>query len=139
MAQLDLVQRLLDAGADFSNVTQRNAERLVRSLVEAGDLQASQAQKAVNDLLEQGRRSRERLRKLIDREVQAQISRMGLATKSDVQRLERMIRSAGEAPATKAKAPAKKKAAAKKKKAPATKKKAPAKGTAARAAEKTST
>jgi polyhydroxyalkanoate synthesis regulator phasin len=102
MAQLDIVQRLLDAGADFSEMTQRNADRLVKSLVETGDLQAGQAQKAVSDLMEQGRKSRERLRKLIDREVQAQVSRMGLATKADVRRLERKIETTKKA-ATKSK------------------------------------
>lgn len=103
MAQIDIVRRLLDAGADFSEMTQRNADRLVKSLVETGDLQASQAQKAVNDLVEQGRRSRERLRGLIDREVQAQVSRMGLATKADVRRLERKIETADKAKGIKAK------------------------------------
>jgi len=118
MAQIDIVQRLLDAGADFSQVTQRNAERLVKQLVEAGDLQVDQAQKAVNDLVEQGRKSRERLRKLIDREVQATVSRMGLATKADVRRLERKIETTKKATkksSAKKKAPAKKKASAKKK------------------------
>lgn len=133
MAQIDIVQRLLDAGTDFSQVTQRNADRLVKSLVETGDLQASQAQKAVSDLVEQGRRSRERLRKLIDREVQAQVSRMGLATKADVRRLERKIETAKKATkgsakkaskgATKAQAKASAKGGAKAKR-PATKKSA---------------
>jgi polyhydroxyalkanoate synthesis regulator phasin len=117
MAQIDIVQRFLDAGADFSQLTQRNAERLVKSLVDAGDLQANQAQRAVKDLLDQAGKHRERLLQIVDREVQSQVSRMGLATKADLARLDRKIetvkKSAGTAKSkssgTKKKSPAKKK------------------------------
>jgi polyhydroxyalkanoate synthesis regulator phasin len=118
MAQIDIVQRFLDAGADFSQLTQRNAERLVKSLVDAGDLQANQAQRAVKDLLDQGRRHRERLVKIVDREVQAQVARMGLATQADLARLDRKIETVTKSTgttSTKKKTPAKKSSAAKKK------------------------
>ena len=114
MAQIDIVQRFLDAGADFSQMTQRNAERLVKSLVDAGDLQANQAQRAVKDLLDQGRKHRERFTKAIDREVQAQVSRLGLATKADLARLDRKIDTVKKT-ATKSSSAKKKKAPAKKK------------------------
>jgi len=113
MAQLEFVQRLLDAGADFTQMTQRNAERLVKSLVDAGDVQASQAQQAARDLVEQSRKNRERLLAVVDREVQAQISRMGLATRADVDRLEKKVSALQRATKQPAKKTVKKKAKAK--------------------------
>jgi polyhydroxyalkanoate synthesis regulator phasin len=93
MAQIDIVQRFLDAGTDLTQMTQRNAERLVRSLVDAGDVQANQANRLVRDLVEQGKKNRERLVTLIEREVNSQIARMGLASQADVRRLEKKVSS----------------------------------------------
>ena len=102
-------------------MTQKRAEQLVQSLVDAGEVQVDQAQKAAQELVERSRENRSRFLKAVDREVQAQVNRMGLATKADVDRLERKLAKlegpAKKAPATK-KAPAKKKAAAKKAAAP---------------------
>ena len=110
MAQADLIRRVLDAGSDFSDQTQKSAEKLVQSLVDAGEVQRDQAQKLVQDLVDRSRRNRERLLTTIEREVQASVSRMGLATQADIQKLERKLARL-EAPAKKAPA---KKAAAKK-------------------------
>jgi colicin import membrane protein len=122
MAQPELWRRLLEAGSDFTEMTQKRAEQLVQSLVDAGEVQVDQAQKAAQELVEKSRENRSKFLKAVDREVQAQVNRMGLATKADVDRLERKLaRIAGSTPAKKA--PAKKKAAAKKapaKKSPAT-------------------
>jgi polyhydroxyalkanoate synthesis regulator phasin len=125
MAQIEIVQRFLDAGADLTHMTQRNAERLVKSLVDAGDVQSTQAQRMVSDLVDQGRKNRERLTALIDREVRAQIGRMGLASKTDLRRLERKVdslqRSAGTKSAKKSAKPAKKSTKKKAAKTPAKK------------------
>jgi polyhydroxyalkanoate synthesis regulator phasin len=118
MAQLDLVRRLLDSGADLTELTQRRAEQLVQSLVDAGELQREQANKAVNDLMDRSRKNRERLTVMIEREVQASIRRMGLATQADVERLERKLtklQQSQDGPGAGTRAPARKKAAAKKK------------------------
>jgi polyhydroxyalkanoate synthesis regulator phasin len=126
MAQPELWRRLLDAGSDLTEMTQKRAEQLVQSLVDAGEVQVDQAQKAAQELVERSRENRSRFLKAVDREVQAQVSRMGLATKADVDRLERKL---AKLEGTPAKAPAKKKASAQKK-APA-KKKAAGTGAAA--------
>lgn len=117
MAQLDILQRFLDAGSELTQSTQRNAEKLAKSLVDAGEVQANQAQQVARDLLEQGRRNRERLVDLVDREVRAQIGRMGLATRADLRRLEKKVDALQKrVPAKKAvkKKATKKKSAAKK-------------------------
>jgi polyhydroxyalkanoate synthesis regulator phasin len=169
MAQNETVKRYLDAGANFTGLTQRRAEAIVRDLVKTGEVQAEQAQQAVQDLLDRSRRSTEKFLEVVRHEVRAQVASLGLASKKELARLEKRIdvlvprkAAAKKAPAKKStakkaaakKAPAKKaaakkaapkKAAAKKaaaKKAPAKKavaKKAPAKKAAAQQAPATPT
>ena len=71
MAQNDLLKRYIDAGVAFTALTQSRAERLVRELVKAGELQADQAREAVVDLLERSRKNSERLIETVRTEVRS--------------------------------------------------------------------
>ncbi len=55
MAQSDIFKRYLDAGAEFTQLTQKRAEAIVSDLVDAGEVQRSQASEAVQDLIERSR------------------------------------------------------------------------------------
>jgi len=159
MATNDSIQRYIDAGVAFTNMTRRKAEELVTELVQNGDLQRGEAKARVDELLERSRQGTEVIVSAVRTEVSRQLGAVGIANLEDlaaqVAALLARAESAGKkatgsatparkAPAKKApakKAPAKKaaakKAAAKKapaKKAPAKKapaKKSPAKKTAA--------
>ena len=132
MAQNDVLKRYIDAGLAFTALTQARAEELVKDLVRIGEVQADQAREAVSDLLERSRKNSEKLIETVRTEVRQQITTLGIATQSDLDRIEERISSVigtvtstAAAPAKKVtgkKAPAKK-ATAKK----ATAKKAPAK------------
>ena len=127
MAQTNVLKRYLDAGAEFTSMTQAKAEALVKDLVHSGELQTEQVQDAVTELLERSRQSTERLVELIRKEVSAQADALGLASRADLHRLEKMVTSL--LPGSSAKKAAAKKAPAKK----AAAKKAPAKKAAKRA------
>ena len=131
MAQ-NALQRLLDAGVEFTNISRKQAESIVSSLVKAGEVRRADAEQAVQDLLARGRETTDRLADSVQREVAKQIEWMSERFDELEDRFEELSeRVQGGQPAKKApakKAPAKKKAAAKKK-APA--KKAPAKKQAA--------
>jgi polyhydroxyalkanoate synthesis regulator phasin len=133
MAQNELFKRYLDAGIQFSQMTQQRAEALVRDLVKAGEVQAEQTQALVNELVDRSRRNTERLVEQIRSEVRNQLEIAEVVTKDVVARMQTQIddlrsQLAGQRPGGKKKPPEKKKAAAKKK---AAKKKAPAKKKAA--------
>jgi polyhydroxyalkanoate synthesis regulator phasin len=115
MAEIDIIRRALEAGSDFGQMTQQRADTLVKSLVEAGEVQRDQAQKLVTDIVERSKENRERLLATIDREVKNSVGRMGLATKKDVDVLRQKVATLEKAAK---KPPAKKKV---KKKAPAAK------------------
>jgi polyhydroxyalkanoate synthesis regulator phasin len=120
MAQNEILKRYIDAGLNFTSLTQARAEALVRDLVKAGEVQADQARDTVAELLERSRKSSEKLVDTVRKEVRSQILNLGLASQSDLDRIEKRISSllgSAAAPAKKAAAkrtPAKKAGAAKK-------------------------
>jgi polyhydroxyalkanoate synthesis regulator phasin len=135
MAQNDVLKRYLDAGLEFTSMTQSRAEALVKDLVKAGEVQADNARDAVTDLLERSRRNSEKLIETVRQEVRAQITHLGLASQSDLDKLEARIAGffgATTAPAKKAATSAAKKAAPAKKAAKKAVKKVAAKKPAAK-------
>jgi polyhydroxyalkanoate synthesis regulator phasin len=140
MAQNDVLRRYLDAGLEFTSLTQSRAEALVRDLVKAGEVQADQAREMVTDLIERSRKSSEKLLETVRKEVRAQVTERGLVSKADLDKLEARVAKLFGAAAKPAKSAARKVAPAAKKtakKAPA--KKAAAKKTAAKKATKKAT
>ena len=132
MATNDNLQRYIDAGVAFTNMTRKKAEQLVSELVKNGDIQTDDARARVDELLERGRQGTEVIVSTVRSEVQRQLGAVGITNLEDLAtQVAAMLGRSGTAP----KKPVAKKAPAKKtvaKKAPA--KKAPAKKTVARKA-----
>jgi polyhydroxyalkanoate synthesis regulator phasin len=143
MATNDSLQRYIDAGIAFTNMTRRKAEDLVSELVQSGDLQSSEAKARVDELLERSRQGTEAVMHAVRSEVNRQLEAVGITNLEDLAKQVAAIlnrtgdtvkKAAPRKKATAKKATAKKTAA---KKAPAKKtaaKKAPAKKTAAKRA-----
>jgi polyhydroxyalkanoate synthesis regulator phasin len=135
------LQKLAETGAQFTEVSRKQAEAAVRGLVKAGEVGRSEAEAAVQRLVERGRETMARLAELVEAEVAKQFGRLAARVDDLEEQLEALVSRVGVpgVPGKKAvtkktaakKAPAKKKAAAKR--APA-KKKAPAKKAAAKRA-----
>ena len=138
MATNDNLQRYIEAGIAFTNMTRKKAEDLVNELVQNGDLQRDEAKARVDDLVEWSRKGTEAVMAAVRTEVTRQLDAVGITNLEDLAKQVAAVlgrtAEAGKAAARKApakksgakKAPAKKAAA---KKAPA--KKAPAKKAAA--------
>jgi 16S rRNA G1207 methylase RsmC len=147
MATNDNIQRYIDAGIAFTNMTRKKAEELVSELVKSGDIHSDEAKARVEELLERGRQGTEVIVTAVRSEVSRQLGAVGINNLEDLANqvaalLGRSGTPAKKAPAKKStakKAPAKKSTAKKAaaKKAPAKKaaaKKAPAKKAAAKKA-----
>jgi polyhydroxyalkanoate synthesis regulator phasin len=121
-------KRVLETGAQFTELRRSQAREVVADLVAQGQLARDQMGAAVDEVIEISRRRSDNLRKIVQSEVQRQLGAIGLATKADLRALERRLtRTARE---TSRKGPAKKAAKKPAKRAPAKKtaaKKAPAK------------
>jgi polyhydroxyalkanoate synthesis regulator phasin len=133
MASDDRFKRYQEVGADFFETARTRAEDFLREVTKMGDSTQKQASCAVDDLVGGSRKGTEQLLASIRREITAQLSQLGLATKEDLADLERRLKEAPTKPAATKATPAKRateKAATKKgpgKKATPTKKTAPAK------------
>ncbi|HEX4162997.1 MAG TPA: hypothetical protein VHZ05_10890 [Acidimicrobiales bacterium] len=76
MANNERIRKYLDAGSVFGQVTRGRAEEIVRELVNAGDIQRSQAQEWVDTLVERSRKSSDQIIEMVRHEVSAQLSRV---------------------------------------------------------------
>jgi polyhydroxyalkanoate synthesis regulator phasin len=140
VANTDVLKRFLDAGASFTQMTRDRAEKLVKDMVQLGEVRADETQQAVQDLVDRGRESTEQLMTWISNEVRKQMEVAASRMDGLEGRVDELARSLGLRGGPAKKAPAKKSTA---KKAPAKKsaaKKAPAKkSTAKKSSAKKST
>lgn len=125
MPAADPWKRYLEAGVELTQLTRARAEKVVKDLVKAGEVQGHEAAQWVEDLLERSRKTTEGIAETVRVEVQKQLQNLGL-----VQAPKKVEPTAKAAAATKtaAKKAAKKPAATAKKAA-----KKPVKKTAAKA------
>ena len=102
----------------FTEMRRSQARAFVNDLVKQGHLARDQVSAAADEVMELSRRRTDELRKLVQKEVQRQLGSLGLATKTDLAKLERRLtkatREAKKAPAKKTGAKSTKKSATKK-------------------------
>jgi polyhydroxyalkanoate synthesis regulator phasin len=102
--------KFIEAGMNFTELRRSQARQAVAELVAQGQLAREQAASTVDEMLEASRRRREDLRSFVQTEIQRQVRALGIATRDDLERLERKL-AAKSAPGKRA--PAKKTAAKK--------------------------
>ena len=141
MVNKDDLQKYLDAGVAFTNLTRAKAEELVSELVQSGEFQTGDARARVDELLERSRKGREALVAQVRSEVARQLDSVGITNLEDlatqVAALIGRSADAGKAATSRSKKAAPKKTAAKK--ATAAKKTTAKKATAKKATAKKAT
>ena len=88
---LDEVRRLALFGSGVAELTRHQAEQIVKDLVKAGDVRRQQASSAARELYDRSRENRKLLTSMVRSEIQNQVQNLGLASKRDLERLERRI------------------------------------------------
>lgn len=132
----DPLQKYLDAGIAFTNMTRARAEKLVSELVQSGEFRGD-ARAKVEELIERSRKSQEALFAQVRHEVDRQLEHLGITDLDDLaKQVAALIGRTAEAGRAAAKKGAPKKGTARKK--PAAKKSAATKSTAKKAAAKKS-
>ncbi len=112
---LDEMRRLALFGSGVAELTRHQAEQIIKDLVKAGDVRRQQASAAARELYERSRENRMQLVAIVQTEIRNQIQNLGLATKRDLERLERRVaRLEAERKKTTARGSTAKKSAAKK-------------------------
>lgn len=97
MAPNDPWKRYLDAGLELTALTRQRAEKVVRDLMKAGELQRDEVQDRVDELLERSRRTTEAVVEIVRDEVAKQLSALGLTTSRSRERSDGAPTSAGRA------------------------------------------
>lgn len=91
MPQSPDLTKLIEAGMNFTEMRRSQARQIVGELVAQGQLARDQATSTVDEMLELSRRRREDLRSFVQSEIQRQVRALGIATRDDLDRLERKI------------------------------------------------
>jgi len=84
-------QRYLDMASGLTQVTQRKAESVVKTLVRQGEVAADRAERVVDELLTRSDANRKAIASLVKTETQRAVERLNLARQRDVERLETKV------------------------------------------------
>lgn len=89
-------KRYLEAGMQFTEMRRSQARRIATDLADAGQLAKDQVAGTVDEIVAMSRRRTDELRAFVQAEVQRQLGALGLATKADLERLERKLSAAAK-------------------------------------------
>lgn len=85
------VQRYLEAASGLTNLTAAKAEQVVKQMVKSGEAAGDQVGDLVDDLLERQRKNRETVTALVQSETKRAVRAMGLATTTEMERLQKQV------------------------------------------------
>lgn len=105
---MDTIDKVLTAGLGALTMSRKKAEEIFDSLVKQGQAQKTARPGFVKDMLDAAEKTRKDVQELVSGQVQQALSRLDLATKEDISRLERKISEMR--PASKGRGATKKKA-----------------------------
>jgi polyhydroxyalkanoate synthesis regulator phasin len=87
----DEIRRMALITSGVVELTRNRAEAIVRDLTKSGELPGGQATQVVRDLMERSKQNRKEIVNLVRSEIRNQIEAVGLASKRDIERLERRV------------------------------------------------
>jgi polyhydroxyalkanoate synthesis regulator phasin len=85
------LRRFVLFSSGVAEVTRNQAEKVVKDMVKNGEVRRQQASGLVKELINTSKQSREMLVGFVRGEIKNQVSRLDLANKRDVERLERRV------------------------------------------------
>ena len=102
-----LLKRLLDAGMQFTEMSQEQAEKLVKEFVKTGQTRRKDSEQMVQQLVDRGRNATEQIVSTVQAELSKQLGRVAGRLDDIEDRLEDLAQRVGlsakkAAPATKA-------------------------------------
>lgn len=81
------IARLISIGVGAWNLSRERAEKLVKEWEKEGEVRRKDMKKTVNDLVRKGERERDELRGTIDERVAELTKKIGIITKSDLEKI----------------------------------------------------
>ena len=87
------IKRYMDAAQSLTDVPRERAERIARRLADSSLIDRGQIRDVAADLVERSRENRRKLTDFVSREIRRQVSRVGFATKDEVERLRQRVQA----------------------------------------------
>ncbi len=88
---LEQVRNAIELASGLVEVPRRRAEKFARSLADRGELRPNQISSLVEDILRRSKENAQMVQAVVSSEVRRQVKALGLATRDDVERLNRRI------------------------------------------------
>lgn len=89
----DAIKRYVEAAQSITDIPRERAERVARRLAGSGLIDRGQIRGVTSDLVERSRENRRRLTDFVAGEIKRQVSRVGFASKNDVERLRQRVQA----------------------------------------------
>ena len=87
----DAIKRYVEAAQSLTEVSRERAEQIARTLAGSGLIDPGQIRGVASDIVGRSRENRRKLTDLIAREIRRQVSRIGFASKDEVERLRQRV------------------------------------------------
>ena len=87
----DALNRYIEAAAGITQLTRTRAQQIVKQLMQQTEIVSGPATELVDDLVDRSRQNREAIAAIVRTETNRAIKAMGLATRSEVDRLQRQV------------------------------------------------
>ncbi|MBD3313073.1 polyhydroxyalkanoate synthesis regulator [Candidatus Woesearchaeota archaeon] len=87
----DSVKKMGLVGLGLALLTKEQVDRFMKQMVNKGGLSSAEAKKKARQLISRSKKEKTKLDKAIQNEVQKNLKKMNIATKSDIKKLEKKI------------------------------------------------
>lgn len=111
VTMFEFLKQYMDSLVGVTELSRDKAEKMVKDLQKRGEVRAQDIRKTAEELVNRSMRNRKELVGLVQKEIKRQVHALGLATRQDVDKLAKRVKTLESG----AKSTAKKKSAAKKK------------------------
>ncbi|MCA1841219.1 MAG: hypothetical protein ABR507_00385 [Actinomycetota bacterium] len=88
---LDQIRSAIQLASSVAEIPRQQAERFAKELSKRGELRTSQVSGLAEDIVKRSRDNAEMVRSLITSEIKRQVKALGLATREDLDRLNRRV------------------------------------------------
>ena len=89
----DAIRRYVDAAQSLTEIPRERAERVAQRLAGSGLIDAGQIRSVASDIVDRSRANRRKVADLVSREIRRQVSRIGFASKDEVERLRQRVQA----------------------------------------------
>ncbi len=91
---MDIIKEVMDLGMGIFVISKKKADKIVKELVKQGKVKQEEAKDLIEELVKRGKAEQKDFEKKISKITSQTLSKLNIATKTDIKRLEGQIRKA---------------------------------------------